>query len=113
MFVYDMGQNMVGVPRIELSGCRPGQRISMRYAEVRYPDMPEYAGLEGMLMLENIRAAMAQDVYIARGGKETIAPRFTCHGYTFRRDYGHRPRPASCLCQGHGDKLCGQPHVFL
>lgn len=83
VFVYDMGQNMVGVPRIELSGCRPGQRISMRYAEVRYPDMPEYAGLEGMLMLENIRAAMAQDVYIARGGKETVAPRFTCHGYRF------------------------------
>lgn len=85
----------------------------MRYAEVRYPDMPEYAGLEGMLMLENIRAAMAQDVYIARGGKETVAPRFTCHGYRFVEITGiDRALPLASV-KGHGDKLCGQPHVFL
>lgn len=34
-------------------------------------------------MLENIRAAMAQDKYITKGGKETIAPRFTYHGYRY------------------------------
>lgn len=36
-----------------------------------------------MIMLENIRAAMAQDIYIAKGGQETISPRFTYHGYRF------------------------------
>ena len=36
-----------------------------------------------MIMLENIRAAMAQDKYITKGGNEMIAPRFTYHGYRF------------------------------
>lgn len=45
-------------------------------------------------MLENIRAAMAQDIYIARGGNETINPRFTFHGYRFIEITGiDRPLP--------------------
>ena len=83
VYVYDMGQNMVGVPRISLSGMKPGTEITLRFAEVKYPDLPEYEGNIGMIMLENIRAAMAQDVYIAKGGQETISPRFTYHGYRF------------------------------
>lgn len=83
IFVYDMGQNMVGVPEIILKGMKAGQEINLRYAEVKYPDLPRYAGNEGMIMLENIRAAMAQDKYITKGGNETIAPRFTYHGYRF------------------------------
>lgn len=83
VFVYDMGQNMVGVPRITLSGSKPGQQITLRYAEVKYPDLPEYQKNTGMIMLENIRAALAQDTYITRGGNEVIQPRFTFHGYRF------------------------------
>ncbi|MEO6734533.1 MAG: family 78 glycoside hydrolase catalytic domain [Ferruginibacter sp.] len=83
IFVYDMGQNMVGVPKINLSGMGPGKKIYVRFAEVKYPDLPEYKGNVGMIMLENIRAAMAQDIYITKGGNETIAPRFTFHGYRF------------------------------
>ena len=83
VFVYDMGQNMVGVPKISLSDLKPGQRIILRFAEVKYPDMPEYKNNVGMIMLENIRAAMSQDIYIAKGGNETIQPRFTFHGYRF------------------------------
>ena len=83
VFVYDMGQNMVGVPKIKLSGMKPGTRIYLRFAEVKYPDLPEYKDNIGMIMLENIRAAMAQDIYIAKGGEETILPRFTYHGYRF------------------------------
>ena len=83
VFVYDMGQNMAGVPRIHLSGMQPGTKINLRFAEVKYPDLPEYIGNTGMIMLENIRAAMAQDLYIAKGGEETISPRFTYHGYRF------------------------------
>lgn len=63
VFVYDMGQNMVGVPKINLSGMKPGQKINLRYAEVKYPDLPEYQNNVGMIMLENIRAAMSQDIY--------------------------------------------------
>ncbi len=83
VFVYDMGQNMAGIPEISLSGITPGTKIKMRFAEVKYPDLPEYAGHEGMIMLENIRAAMAQDIYIAKGGEEHFSPRFTYHGYRF------------------------------
>lgn len=44
IFVYDMGQNMVGVPEITLSGMEAGKVINMRFAEVKYPDLPRYAG---------------------------------------------------------------------
>lgn len=58
VYVYDMGQNMVGVPRIRIDGVTPAQRITLRYAEVLYPDLPEYGENVGMVMLENIRAAL-------------------------------------------------------
>ncbi len=83
IFVYDMGQNMVGVPEITLSGMESCKVINMRFAEVKYPELPRYAGNEGMIMLENIRAAMAQDKYITSGGSETYSPRFTYHGYRY------------------------------
>jgi alpha-L-rhamnosidase len=83
VFVYDMGQNMVGIPQIKVSGLKKGTKITMRFAEVKYPAKPEYGENAGMIMIENIRAALTQDIYIAKGGDETIQPRFTFHGYRF------------------------------
>ncbi len=83
VFVYDMGQNMVGVPQILIKKGKKGQVITLRYAEVKYPNLPDYRGNEGMVMMENIRAALSQDMYILRGGDETIQPRFTFHGYRY------------------------------
>jgi alpha-L-rhamnosidase len=83
VFVYDMGQNMVGVPKIMLTNVEKGKTITLRYAEVLYPNLPEYKGNEDLLMLENVRAAMSQDIYITKGGNETITPRFTFHGYRY------------------------------
>ena len=83
VFVYDMGQNMVGVPKIGIRSGIKGDRITMRYAEVKYPDLPEYGKNVGMIMLENIRAALSQDIFILKGGDETIRPRFTFHGFRF------------------------------
>ena len=83
VYIYDMGQNMVGVPRISLSGQQPGRKITLRYAEVKYPDLPEFKENVGMIMLENIRGALAQDIYITKGGNEVINPRFTFHGYRY------------------------------
>ncbi len=94
VFVYDMGQNMVGVPSVSFEGLAPGTVVRLRYAEVCYPDMPEYTQVKGCLMLENIRAAMAQDVYIAKGGSERFSPRFTSHGYRYVEITGiDRPLP--------------------
>jgi len=83
VFVYDMGQNMVGFPEIDLPTGRPGDTITLRYAEVTYPDLEDSGNNVGMVMLENIRAALAQDIYIRKGGEETITPRFTFHGYRY------------------------------
>lgn len=84
VFVYDMGQNMSGVPSVKFMKLKPGQTVRMRFAEVRYPDLPEYGRNKGMIMLENIRAAMATDEYTAMGtGVETFSPRLTSHGYRY------------------------------
>lgn len=84
VFLYDMGQNMAGMPSISFSGLKEGQQVRMRYAEVLYPDLPEYEANTGMVMLENIRGAMAQDIYIASGaGEELFEPRQTLHGYRY------------------------------
>jgi len=83
VYIYDMGQNMVGVPQIRINGGKPGEKITLRYAEVKYPDLPESGKNAGMIMIENIRAALAQDVYIMKGGEQIIQPHFTFHGYRF------------------------------
>lgn len=84
VFVYDMGQNMVGVPRITLENTQAGDTIVLRYAEVRYPELSDYKENENMVMLENIRGALTQDIYVTKGAaREVIMPRFTFHGYRF------------------------------
>ncbi len=83
VFVYDMGQNMVGFPQIKIKNGKRGQIITMRFAEIKYPNLPDYKGNEGMVMMENIRAALTQDQYILKGGDEVIQPRFTFHGYRY------------------------------
>jgi alpha-L-rhamnosidase len=98
VFVYDMGQNMAGVPSISLQGMEPGKKIFLRFAEVKYPDLPQYKENAGMIMLENIRAAMAQDLYITRGGNEMIHPTFTFHGYRYVEITGIKtPLPLSAV----------------
>ena len=83
VYVYDMGQNMVGIPEIKLGKTKKGQQIVLRYAEVLYPNLQQYGDLAGMLMTENFRAAMVQDIFFAKGGTDIIRPRFTFHGYRY------------------------------
>ena len=101
VFVYDMGQNFAGIPSVTLRGLKEGQCLRFRYAEVLYPDMPEYKGNEGMLMLENIRGAMAQDVYVASGAsQEVFEPHFTQHGYRYLEITGVETAPAPADVKG-------------
>jgi alpha-L-rhamnosidase len=83
VFVYDMGQNMVGIPKIFMKDGKKGQVVNMRFAEVKYPNLKEYQGNEGMIMMENIRAALATDRYTLKGGDELLNPHFTFHGYRY------------------------------
>ncbi|MHA8066705.1 family 78 glycoside hydrolase catalytic domain [Aquirufa sp. ROCK2-A2] len=93
VFVYDMGQNMVGFPKIFIKNGKAGQVIALRYAEVLYPDLAEYAAQKGMIMLENIRAALAQDIYVLKEGDQYIQPRFTFHGYRYLEISGIEKAP--------------------
>ena len=81
VFIYDMGQNLAGVPNIKISNGAEGTKVTMRFAEMLYPDSDAEHG--GTLMLENIRGALATDNYILKGGNEIIAPRSTYHGYRY------------------------------
>ena len=83
VYVYDLGQNMAGVPLIHFSGLRPGTEVKIRTAEVKYPNLPQYGDNVGMIMTENLRVATSQDVYVAKGGEETFSPRFTLHGFRY------------------------------
>lgn len=99
VFVYDMGQNMVGVPRIRLNG-RAGQEITFKYGEMIYPtEVPEdpmppltaevYAERKGLAYNENYRGALATDHYILAGrGPEVFEPHFTFHGFRYIEIHG-------------------------
>jgi alpha-L-rhamnosidase len=75
VFVYDLGQNLAGVPRLKVKG-KPGQKITLRFAERLNPD--------GTVYTTNLREARCVDTYICAGGdEETWSPRFTFHGFQY------------------------------
>ncbi len=95
IYVYDMGQNMVGVPKVFLRGTR-GSQATLRYGEVLYPNLEEYGALGGMILTENLRDATNVDKYIFKGDSagEEYMPRFTFHGYRFIEISGVSQAPA-------------------
>ncbi len=96
-YIYDMGYNHAGVPSITFRNLEKGQAVTIRYAEVLYPEHHAYKGRWGHPMMENLRAAMVQDIYIASGDSaETYTPRTTYHGYRYMELTGiERPLPLS------------------
>jgi alpha-L-rhamnosidase len=86
VFIFDFGQNMVGVVRLRVRNAEPGARIMLRFAEVLNPD--------GTLHTANLRGARATDVYICKGGgEEVFEPRFTYHGFRYVEVTGYPGRP--------------------
>lgn len=95
-YVYDLGQNIVGVPRIEGLKGKSGQVINLRYGEMTYPDIiptspvapytvETYQKMKGQVYVENYRGAVSIDNYIMRGktSGETYQPVFTDHGFRY------------------------------
>ncbi len=75
IFIYDLGQNMVGRARLRVTGAA-GSRLRLRFGEVLNPD--------GTLYTDNLRGAKATDSYILRGGAaEVFEPSFTTHGFRY------------------------------
>ena len=77
---------------------RAGGRITLRYSEMLYPDLPESGKNVGMIMTENYRAALSQDVYTMKAGPQVFQPRFTSHGYQYIEITGiDKPLPLAAV----------------
>ena len=85
VFIYDLGQNMVGWCRLTVAGP-PGTAITLRHAETLKPD--------GSLYMANLRGAQARDVFTLKGGGvETWEPRFVTHGFRYVELTGFPGKP--------------------
>ncbi|NGN69338.1 family 78 glycoside hydrolase catalytic domain, partial [Streptomyces sp. A7024] len=85
VFVFDLGQNMVGTARLRVRG-KAGATVTLRHAEVLNPD--------GTVYTANLRTARATDRYTLRGGgEETYEPRFTFHGFRYVEVTGYPGKP--------------------
>ena len=89
-FVYDVGQNMVGVARLRLTG-RAGQTVQIRYAE----ELHRTGERRGRLYTENLRTAKVTDRYtFARDETVVYQPTFTQHGFRYIEITGLDAPPA-------------------
>ena len=85
VFIYDLGQNMVGWCRLHVSGAA-GTQVTLRHAETLKPD--------GSLYMANLRGAEVTDTFILKGGgRETWEPRFVTHGFRFVEVTGYPGKP--------------------
>ena len=75
VYVFDLGQNMVGHVRLMAKG-KAGQKVVLRHVEMLKPD--------GMIYTDNLRAARATDTFfLADGPKRVYEPYFTFHGFQY------------------------------
>jgi alpha-L-rhamnosidase len=85
IYVFDLGQNMVGVVRLKVN-VPSGTEVVLKHGEM--------LNVDGTVYTENLRSAKAIDRYIAKGGGEEIwQPRFTFHGFRYVEVHG---LPATC-----------------
>jgi len=91
-WVFDMGVNMTGGIRLEVSGDE-GKEIVMKFAELLHED--------GTVAQENLRSATATDRYILKGtGTEVWSPAFTYHGFRYVEISGLPATPDSSTVLG-------------
>ena len=106
VYVYDMGQNMVGIPSIRIIG-KKGQKITLNFGEMIYPEtiptdpvkpytVEMYKQKKGFAYTENYRSALSTDRYICKGDKngEIFEPELTSHGFRYIEIHGlEKPIP--------------------
>ena len=81
--VYDLGQNMVGVPRFTVSG-EEGTAIRLRFSEFLNDDSDGADGPAGSVYLENLRGARATTNYVLSGdGMETHQDSLSFYGFQY------------------------------
>ena len=86
VWVYDLGQNIVGWCRLKVKG-ESGTEIKLRHAETTLDD--------GHLYVANLRGAKCRDIYICNGDPngETYEPRFSYHGFRYVELTGYPGTP--------------------
>lgn len=113
VFVFDLGQNMVGWARLKVRGAKEGTKIVLRFAEVLNP--------EGTIYTANLRRARCTDTYICKGSAEEVwEPGFTFHGFRYVEVRGYPGPPPPDTITGivvhsdmplEGDFECSHPLV--
>jgi alpha-L-rhamnosidase len=111
-WVYDLGQNMVGVVRLRVS-APAGTCITLRHAEMLNPD--------GTIYTNNLRRALSVDHYVCKGnGTETWQPHFTFHGFRYVELSGVPRQPGKSAVTGivissdtprTGEFACSDPRI--
>ncbi len=92
VFIFDMGQNMVGWCRLKVKGAA-GETVWLRHAETLTP--------AGDLYLDNLRGARVLDEYVLKGtAAEVWEPRFTYHGFRYVEVRGYPGKPALDAIEG-------------
>lgn len=92
VFVYDLGQNMVGWARLRAQGPS-GTQVRLRFAEMLNPD--------GTVYTTNLRGAKATDYYTLSGkGREVYEPSFTFHGFRYVEVTGFPGKPGKDAITG-------------
>ncbi len=78
LFVVHFPRNFAGVCRLRVKGAA-GSKVTLRHAEILKNDG------SGMIYTDNLRSALATDVYTLRGSSdvELYSPRFTYHGFAY------------------------------
>lgn len=92
VYVFDLGQNMVGWVRLKVRGEAAGTKIELRHAEMLNPDGTPY--------LVALRQARALDQYICKGGDEGFEPVFTFHGFRYVEVRGLTQKPSLDMITG-------------
>jgi alpha-L-rhamnosidase len=87
-FLFDMGQEMVGIPSLRLPFLPSGEKMILRYGEQLYPEKTggqtaDYGNLAGLLYTDNYRSAQATDIYIGSGEAVSFSPSLTYRGYRY------------------------------
>ena len=75
VYIYDFGQNLVGIEDVHVQGPQ-GTDVRLRFSEILNSD--------GTLYTDNLRTAKATDHFILKGGAvEEFKPQFTFHGFRY------------------------------